>query len=282
MSATRVVQTELGDGSLSYAHRAPHRAVQPLLERDHIGFQQDAAPFSSWLEPPRPAPTLMISLEGRIGEHGRRLPCAWFAGMSAECSLPEMGGGRHVMLDLKLSPLGAHALGIPLAELTDAIVPLEDVLGPATHELVERLHELPDWDRRFELVDAFLLRRAEAGPAPTPAIAHAVRRLRETDGRLSIGALAVELRCSRRYLAQRFREQVGLGPKTFARLLRFDAVRRRIDAAPVHWADIAAECGYSDQAHLARDFRDLAGTTPTEYLSRLIPGVGVVGDGLHR
>ena len=64
-----------------------------------------------------------------------------------------------------------------------------------------------------------------------------------------------------------------------ARLIRFGAVRRRIERTPARWADIAYECGYADQPHLNRDFRELAGTTPTDFVTRLLPGYGgVIGD----
>jgi AraC-like DNA-binding protein len=103
-------------------------------------------------------------------------------------------------------------------------------------------------------------------------------RLHETGGRAGVGDLAAELRCSRRYLTAAFRAQVGLPPKTVARLLRFADVRRRVQARPARWADIAHGAGYCDQSHLNREFRELAGITPTEFVARQIPGGGIVGE----
>lgn len=104
--------------------------------------------------------------------------------------------------------------------------------------------------------------------------------LQETAGGVRIGKLAGELGCSRRHLAAVFHEQVGLPPKTVARQLRFQSVCRRLTRDPARWADIAYDAGYCDQAHLNREFRDLAGTTPTDFLARLIPGDAAVGDGV--
>lgn len=118
------------------------------------------------------------------------------------------------------------------------------------------------------------------GPRPHPLVVAAWARLRETAGGIRIGALAAELGASRRHLTTTFHQQVGLPPKTVARLLRFERVCRRVERNPARWADIAYDSGYCDQAHLNRDFRDLAGTTPTDFLARLIPGGGVVGDGI--
>jgi AraC-like DNA-binding protein len=109
-------------------------------------------------------------------------------------------------------------------------------------------------------------------------VAWAWQRLQDTGGRVRIDALARELGASRRYLARRFDEQVGLSPKSVARLQRFADVRRRIERSPARWATIAHEVGYADQSHLNREFQQFAGTTPTDLADRLIPGGGVIGD----
>jgi AraC-like DNA-binding protein len=96
-----------------------------------------------------------------------------------------------------------------------------------------------------------------------------------------VEALATELGCSRRYLRDGFVRQVGLPPKTVARLMRFDHVRERIQEAPTRWGEVAHAAGYADQSHLNREFRELAGTTPSDFVRRLIPEGGVVGDRSH-
>jgi AraC-like DNA-binding protein len=87
-----------------------------------------------------------------------------------------------------------------------------------------------------------------------------------SDGAVPIGELAAELGWSRRHLAVRFREELGMAPKALARLLRFERAVKRLRAGD-ELADLALDAGYYDQAHFNRDFRAFAGTTPTQYLA---------------
>lgn len=121
---------------------------------------------------------------------------------------------------------------------------LDDLFGADGRRLADRLRDAVDWDQRFDSIEGFLAARVQQGPSPTPAVAWAPARLRASAGRQRIEALAAELGCSRRHLSVKFREQVGLSPKTVARLLRFEHVCRQLDADPMAWADIAYASGY--------------------------------------
>jgi AraC-like DNA-binding protein len=266
-------------GTWSRARRVPNPRLWSVVRRGLIGYQHSRLGFDAWLEPPRPELTLMIDLDGWIAADGARLPDAWIGGLSDTYTVVGVAE-TYGSMDLKLDPLGAYRLlGFPLSELTGACVSLEDVFGAGASGLTGRLRELVDWDARFDLLERFLLDRLAVGPEVDPAVAWAWERLRQTAGRVRIEALAAEVGASRRYLARRFAEQVGLSPKTVARLVRFAEVRRRIECAPADWARIASDAGYADQPHLNREFQQFAGTTPTDFAARMIPGGGVVGDG---
>jgi AraC-like DNA-binding protein len=211
----------------------------------------------------------MVDFEEPLRTDGKKLPSAWVGGPSDSPDLVELGK-RQTALDLKLTPLGAYTLlGTPPRQLFGAVVSLEEVLGSAGRDLVDRLRDASSWERRFDLLETFLLQGAETGPQPSPAVARAWSRLCSTAGMLSIGDLAAELQMSRRHLTATFHEQVGVPPKTAARLLRFARVRKRLQERPVQWAEVAQECGYCDQSHLNRDFNDFAGTTPSDFLGSL-------------
>jgi AraC-like DNA-binding protein len=175
-------------------------------------------------------------------------------------------------VQLRLTWRGARALlGLPAGALAGDTVDLAAVLGRRAGPLRERLAERPDWAGRFALLDAALAELAADGPgedAVRPEIGYAWDRLAETGGNLRIGELAREVGWSRRHLGELFRAETGVGPKTAARLIRFeracDRLRRRSRPS---LATVAADAGYVDQAHLSRDFRDLAGLTATEWLA---------------
>jgi AraC-like DNA-binding protein len=281
----RIQFYEHGLGDWMRARRVPDgRLSGLLLDRELLGYQHSRAQFASWLEPPLPQLTLMIDLDGGLTANGERLPDAWIGGLDDRPTIVGFGG-TYGAIDLKLTPLGAYTLvGLPLRELARACVPLRDVFGPEGDELVARVRALDDWDERFDVLEAFLLRRLyrnPAAPVPDPAVAWAFEQLRRTRGAARVEALAAELGCSRRYLRDGFVRQVGLPPKTVGRLVRFQHVRERIQEAPGRWSEVAYAAGYADQSHLNREFRELAGTTPSDFVRRLIPEGGVIGDRSH-
>jgi AraC-like DNA-binding protein len=286
---TRLTSHEHELGDWTRARRAPDvRLSGLLLDRELLGYQHSRAQFASWLEPPRPQLTIMIDLDGRLDADGEALPDAWISGLTDRPTVVGFGDS-YGSIDLKLSCLGAYTLtGRPLSELTGACVPLDEVFGVAGRDLVGRVRDSEGWDTRFDLVEDFLLTRlyrTPRAPQPDPAVAWAWERLRAGHGGVRIEALAAELGCSRRYLRDGFVRQVGMAPKTVARLMRFHHVRERIQAVPdpahPRWGEVALAAGYADQSHLNREFRALAGTTPSDFVRRLIPEGGVIGDRSH-
>jgi AraC-like DNA-binding protein len=129
------------------------------------------------------------------------------------------------------------------------------------------LHEAGTWPERFARVDRVLLATL-AGRAGTvhPDVAYAFDRVLSTGGEVTVGGLAAEVGWSPRHLTDRFRAETGLRVKEAARVVRFDRARRRLHAG-VRLADVAAATGYFDQAHLAREFRALAGVPPSRWLA---------------
>jgi AraC-like DNA-binding protein len=195
------------------------------------------------------------------------------AGMHDAYALVEPAGpSAGVQVDL--SPLAARRLfGIPMHEVTNRVAPLDQLLGRQAAVLNERLGEGRSWPERFAILDAFLAGRLLGGAAVSPGVEWAWGRLTSSGGSVPISRLGTELGWTRKRLVARFREEVGLTPKAAARVLRFEAMLSRLRSGyRMGWAELALECGYFDQSHLAREVRRLAGVTPGALLSGLDPG----------
>lgn len=174
-------------------------------------------------------------------------------------------GGGAECIQVDFTPIGAFRFfALPMREIASRMVTLDEMSDRGLGELRQRLGEEPDWDRRFDLVEAFLSDRLARGPEPDAAVAHAYAQILSSGGGRRVTDIARSLDWSRKHLNQRFREEIGLGPKAVARIARFNrALALARGDGPRDWADIAAACGYSDQAHLVREFHDFAGASPT-------------------
>ena len=205
----------------------------------------------------------------------RELHDSFVAGLH-EHSTYVAASGPASCVQVNLTPLGAHTLlGAPMSELANRIVSV-DAVASTLAPLVDRLEDRDSWETRFELLDDFLARRLANAREPTDDVALAWAALERTDGRAPIGWICDRLGRSRRHLAARFRDEIGLPPKTVARIMRFDRAVARIGGGGTTLAEVAFECGYFDQAHMNRDFRQFAGTSPAAFAPRIGPAAGVV------
>lgn len=176
---------------------------------------------------------------------------------------PVVAGER--ILGLRLRPGVAGAvLGMPASEVLDVHVKLEELLGPAADELAERLAETDGDDEAFDVLEEMVGSRIADG-GPDPLVLAATRRLGFPGSR--VDELAESLGISDRQLRRRFHHSVGYGPKTLDRVLRFRrlvAQAGAIAAGESDLARVAADLGYADQAHMARDCLRLSGLTPVQ------------------
>jgi AraC-like DNA-binding protein len=189
------------------------------------------------------------------------------AGLDDAPSLTEHDGSQRG-LEVSLTPQGARLFfGVPLSELFGRVVAFPDLVPREQRDLVSRLHDLPDWDARFDEFERILEKRvadARVG-RDVDAVAWAVRRIEARGGDVDIGALGRELGVSHRRLIALFRDGVGMAPKLFARLVRFDRVMARLRSGQTPlWIDLAAELGYADQSHLIREVKRFTGVSPTQ------------------
>jgi AraC-like DNA-binding protein len=248
----------------------------------YTGYRQRGVPPARHRGLPSPYLTLIFTLDEPLtivahpdpgqppGEFG-----ALLGGLHSAPALITHEGAQSG-IQVALRPLGARALlGLPAGELADIDRPAEAVLGGVCAELRDRVRSAAGWPERFAVLDEILLRRAaHAGVAPE--VSWAWHELLREGGAIRVSELAAGTGWSERHLTSRFRAEIGLAPKAAARVIRFDRARKLLvrnltraaaDDGGYLLADLAADCGYFDQAHLAREFRALAGCPPSQWLA---------------
>lgn len=160
---------------------------------------------------------------------------------------------------------GFPFLGLPAGELADTHVGLETLWGPSARELRERLCATPTAHERFRILEGALVTHLSRPPRRHGAVAEALSAI---DGPgASVREIARRVGLSQRRFIQVFAERVGLTPKLFGRVRRFQRALAVAERAPSpDWARLALSCGYFDQSHLIRDFLAFSGLTPTAYV----------------
>lgn len=164
-------------------------------------------------------------------------------------------------------PGGAYPFfAAPQSATAGRLVGLEDLWGREGARLRERLLDTPTPAGKLRLVERALVERAADALRPDAATAYAVTAL---DRGTPVASVVDRLGCTPRTFIRSFTERVGLPPKQFGRIRRFQRLLASIPHdRPADWAVLAASCGYYDQSHLIREFRALAGTTPARYRPR--------------
>jgi AraC-like DNA-binding protein len=262
--------------------RAPAERVfalpQPSLTDHVLTYTAHDFPrmdLMPWRVAPLGVITVTIDLEAPIRRlfapdprQGQDLSASPVMGLRDRPLTLEQGGPSRGIV-IAMTPLGAYALfGLPLRELANTNIGLADLLGAGAHLLREQIAETPGWPARFRVLDRYLAARLPHGPALARPVQGAWQQLTTSSGRLRISTLAEQIGWTRQHLNVRFREQIGLTPKTVARIARLHHAASLLSRpTPLSWSDVAQRCGYADQSHLNRDFRTLTGCTPTEYLT---------------
>lgn len=261
--------------------RSETRRVDPRLQgvvRRLVDYEERTPGPSERAELPGARVVVIVQTVAPIeldGGTGAVAPQAFVAGLGPGSTLTRHQG-HQAGVQLDLHPEQARqVLGVPLSELAGSIVSLEDLLKPTESGFVDHVANLPTCGQRTEAVERWVGQRWARGRRPDPRIAGALRTIERCAGNVEIGAIQARAGLSRPHLVRLFREHVGVAPKLFARLRRFEEVRTCALQGGRSWAELAAELGFSDQAHLSREVRALCGHTPTALaavLGAVMPG----------
>ncbi|GCE29121.1 AraC family transcriptional regulator [Dictyobacter alpinus] len=160
-------------------------------------------------------------------------------------------------------------LGRPASEVRDQMVSLEDLWGGSARELYEQLLAAVSTQERFMVLERALLKRLDAVYYPHPSVIFALNQIQQAPVDTNISRIVEQLSISQKHFIQVFRDAIGLTPKQFCRLQRFQCLLEAIQPEPVdlNWAQLALDWGYFDQSHLIHDFQTFAGLAPGAYLA---------------
>jgi len=167
-------------------------------------------------------------------------------------------------------PTGMHRMfSTPMHELTNTHLEARVVLGAGIDELAERLNEGRSFEHRVRIANAYFLRRCSTLASPD-RITHAAMSVLRRRRRIQVPALAEQACMSPRQFERRFTREIGLPPKLYARIARFEsALESKALSAAESWTEITNRLGYFDQMHLIKDFREFSGEVPTILISQL-------------
>jgi AraC-like DNA-binding protein len=244
---------------------------------DRIWFCSDAPPHTRERILPSGTLELVVNLredEIRVYDPSHPGGCRRFSGAVLSGAY-----SRYFVIDPQVhaSIVGVHFrpgcavpfLGVPAGELADTHLDLETLWGPAALELREQLCEAARPEALFAVLEEMLLARLRRPAEHHPAVPAALAALAPTDEPVRVREVARRIGLSQRQLIQVFTAAVGLAPKRYYRVRRFQRVRELVRSSlSPDWAEIALECGYYDQSHLIHDFQEFSGFTPVELLGR--------------
>ncbi|MGH9938871.1 MAG: helix-turn-helix domain-containing protein [Blastocatellia bacterium] len=203
------------------------------------------------------------------------LKAAWLAGLQSGPMVCEQPPLQDVM-GVRLRPAGAYALlDAPMWEISELVVDLEDLVGRAADELAERCYDAASVEERLRRAAHWVGERVTKARRVDPAIAWAGGRIEQSGGAVSIAELRERTGLSKTRLAETFRDQIGLAPKLYARVLRFRRAAATLQKGAEPLVEVALAVGYYDQPHMNAEFRELSGLSPRDFLAARYP----TGDG---
>lgn len=251
--------------------RRPHPRLCPFVG-DYVAYDVSGVPAGTHLGLPSGTLTFIVSIDEPLHQYDAATECTesfdvLLAGLHLRPTLIRHNGAM-AGIQINFTPFAPRILfDTPAVDLAHRTHDLAEIARPIAAELHGRVNEATTWSARFDAIDEVLVRAVHEGTQPRPEVVSSWQLIARSHGGLPVSLVADRIGWSRRHLNGVFRAEFGIGPKEAARVMRFDQARRMISAQSRTLADIAATCGYADQSHLNRDFRLLAGTSPSLWLT---------------
>lgn len=193
----------------------------------------------------------------------------WFSGVRTKYITIPSGRDSEMFVIYFHKGKGYPFVEAPLSELTDSVVDGDLVLTNEIMNLREMLLETPLIAQKFITAENYLLKKFQHKLIVNPFIDFAVKKIIEMPNQMSIEHISNKVGYSQKHLIKLFKDKVGLTPKAFLKVIRFQKAIQEIAAAKqVSWTSIAYDSGFYDQAHFINDFKSFSGYTPQQYLEK--------------
>jgi AraC-like DNA-binding protein len=255
--------------AVKYLSIAPTPPLAEFIER--FWYSSDGPVHQKVRIVPNGTMELVFNLdEDELGIYDTDRPrrCESFSGavFSGAYARPLFVDSREHVMGVHFKPGGAFRfLGVPASELTDTHLDLEVLWGRSTQDLREQLCAAANPAMRVRVLERGLVARLENTSEEHRAVRAALDIFGRDAGEARTRDIAAHLGLSQRHFIKVFSNQVGITPKQFGRVQRFQrALELTRSSSTPNWADIVVACGYFDQSHLIHDFRTFSGLTPTE------------------
>ena len=191
----------------------------------------------------------------------------WFSGIRRKfITIPSRRDSEMLIVNFRRGKAYPF-IKFPMNELTDKVVDAELVLPDEIRGIRRALQDIRAVDKKFGYVEKQLLRLFEATLYHHPLVDFAANLIVRSPNTTNIEMVAKKTGYSQKHLIRLFKQHIGLTPKSFLKVLRFQKAIQEIEIKKsIHWSDIAYDCGYYDQTHFIEDFKSFSGFTPTQYL----------------
>ena len=276
LTPIRIVRHESAGVCFELAFATPASELRPYV-RQFVGWIDHSTTHERRRQVPSANLPLIFNFDAWV--HQRKADAThtsthrtFTAGLHERYTTVEMvGGGLGLQVDF--TPLGARLYyDRPLVELTNRTVELTDLIGASAGTLTSQLYDAASWQQRIQILEQDVQTRIDRARPVHDAVAGALASLTAARGDVRVRGIADASTWGSRHLTRRFHEEVGLAPKAYARLLRLNrAIRLGAAQNAGSLASIAQACGYYDQAHLARECREIAGVSPSALRRRQLP-----------
>lgn len=193
----------------------------------------------------------------------------WASGIRTEPITIPAGTDARMMVIMCKKGMAYPFFPFPMDEISDSVVDADLIWGMSFAYLREKLLETPDIGVRFKLTEDFLVRNFLGSALLNPCVDYALTEIIRRPDQINLSRLSDKIGYSQKHFISMFKRQVGVTPKAYLKILRFQKAINDIEhSAKVDWMSISHDCGFYDQAHFINDFRLFSGFTPEQYLKQ--------------